>query len=175
MNKTKKLFVLALAASSLTLAGCNTIFGAADKVKDETKDSETKTNDAAQDASDLTTFDDNGHFRNEKVYHFTNNEAGTQIDYTFKTDGKLSTKDISTNETFDYTYKANKNLIEIKNAQNKVEYIDFYDDVLYHPVNFASSSREGYATFVGGAIGYRDGVPVSSRSSSSVIGYHIDL
>lgn len=174
MIKTKKLFVLALAAGSLTLAGCNAIFGTADKAKDETKDADTKTNDAAQQASDLTTFDDNGHFRNEKTYHFTNNEAGTQVDYKFETNGKLTTKDVATNETFEYTYKAISNLIEIKDSKDKIQYIDFYDDVLYHPVNFASSSREGYATFVGGAIGYRDGVTISSRGTS-VIGYHIDL
>ena len=177
MKKTKKFFVLALASTAFALSGCNSIFGTADKVKDETKDSETKSNDAAQDASNLATFDDNGHFRNEKVYNFVNNETNKQINYTFKTDGSLSMVDVATSETFNYTYKANSNLIEIKSSSNKIEYIDYAEDILYHPVNFSSSSRAGYETFIGGAIGYRSGVgkPIADRSSSSVVGYHIDL
>lgn len=177
MNKIKKFFVLALSSSAFALAGCNSIFGAADKAKDEGKDAETKTNDAAQDANNLTTFDDKGHFRNEKVYNFINNETNKQINYTFKTDGSLSMVDVATNETFSYTYKAINNLIEIKSSSNKIEYIDYAEDILYHPVNFSSSSRAGYEVFIGGAIGYRSGVgkPIADRSSSSVVGYHIDL
>ena len=177
MKNRKKFFLLTLASTAFALSGCNAIFGTADKVKDEAKVSDTKANDAAQDASDLTTFDNDGHFRNERLYTFINNDAKTQVNYTFKNDGTLAMVDVKTNETFNYTYKANKNLIEIKSAQNKIEYLDYAEDIIFHPVNYASSSREGYETFIGGAIGYRDGVgtPIASRSKTTVVGYHFDL
>lgn len=175
MNKTKKFFLLALTAASLTLSGCNFLNKGQEVADDASRDTERKTNDAAEDAKNLTVFDDNGHFRIQKLYHFTNSEAHTQIEYTFKTNGALEMKNIDNNETTSYTYKANSNLIEIKDSKGSVEYIDYCDEVLFHPVNMGFSTREGYETFVGGATGYLDGVVISAKSKSKVVGYHFDL
>ncbi len=177
-NKLKKIFLLTLCSSVFALSGCDFGKKASEAAEDATHDTERKTNDAAEDAKNLTIVDTDGHFRNEKLYHFTNKELNTpvQIEYTFKTDGKLTTVNVSNNETVEYTYKVNGNLIEIKNTRtNKVEYMDYCDEVLYHPINSENPNRNGYASFVGGKIGYLDGVVISAKSSSSVVGYHIDL
>ena len=173
--KTRKTFLLLLGAGVLTLSGCSLLNKGQEIADDASRDTERKTNDAAEDAKNLTVFDNEGHFRIEKLYHFTNSEAHTQIEYTFKTNGALEMKNIDNNETTQYTYKANDNLIEIKDSKGAIEYIDYCDEVLFHPVNMNFSTREGYQTFVGGAIGYLDGVVISKKSSTKVVGYHFDL
>ena len=173
--KTRKTFLLLLGAGVLTLSGCSLLNKGQEIADDASRDTERKTNDAAEDAKNLTVFDNDGHFRVERLYHFTNSEAHTQIEYTFKKDGALEMKNIDNNETTQYTYKANDNLIEIKDSKGTIEYIDYCDDVLFHPVNMRFSTREGYETFVGGAIGYLDGVVISGKSNTTVVGYHFDL
>ena len=78
---------------------------------------------------------------------------------------------------YSVTFGQKSDLSDGYEVANKIEYIDYAEDILYHPVNFSSSSRAGYETFIGGAIGYRSGVgkPIADRSGSSVVGYHIDL
>ena len=173
--KTRKTFLILLGAGLLTLSGCNLLNKGQEVADDASRDTERKTNDATEDAKNLTVFDNDGHFRIQKLYHFTNSEAHTQIEYTFKTDGALEMKNIDNDETTSYTYKANSNLIEIKDSKGTIEYIDYCDDVLFHPVNMGFSSREGYKIFVGGATGYLDGVVISGKSKSKVVGYHFDL
>lgn len=176
MKKILKPFLISLVAlGTLTLSACSLddILKGVDSAQ---RDSERKGNDAVSSAAQTLVIDANGHFDIERLYHFDDSLNGVQFDYTFAKGGALTVKNVSTEESKTYSYTVIDNLIKIiSTADQKEEYLDYCDDILYHPVYAESSSIEGSYTFGGGLIGVLHGVAASQKKSNSVVGYHLDM
>ena len=128
---------------------------------------------------EITTFDDNGHFKEEVTYNFdlsfiTDN---FMITINFKKDGSAVLKSMTKDEsrTFDATYKYVNGFIEFKyqdtDSNDQIEYIDYHDDVMCFALTTFNNGERFVVTY---ALGAKQGSAVSQKEKK-VLGYHFEL